>query len=345
MVRHLFILLVILLSLYSCKTGSSDKKNKFKNISKVALIDSIIKFNAYEGQYEGLTGDTTEQWHYFTEFSKRYSENELIQLCNHQNPVIRCLAFQALADNCSSNVYGILIDHLSDTTEFERFYGCLGGTDRITDNFLDAVGYDKESPTKFNLTEEQFNYIDSVLLFREEIKMKSFLGGIELRSRRYMLERLKPIPHFYNRIREIAKEGVYEALPLLAKYKNPADTSIFIGYLLDDEFSNRGRTMTINVRRAIRYFPHPSFYPILKKQLIKEVGTNAIWDGIECYPLYVALAQYPNRETRKLFEQVIQDSPEGEIQERSKFVYYAVSKDMTKIFDGVVKYKPQTEEY
>lgn len=337
MIRHLLILLVILLSLYSCKTGSSDKNDKFKKISKAALLDSIIKFNAYEGQYEGLTGDTTEQWRYFTEFSKRYSENELIQLCNHKNPIIRCLAFQALADNCSSNVYGILIDHLSDTTEFERFYGCLSGTDRITDNFLDAVGYNKESPTKFNLTEEQFNYIDSVLLFREEIKMRSFLSGIELRSRRYMLERLKPIPHFYNRIREIAKKGVYEALPLLAKYKNPADTSLFIGYLLDEEFSNRGRTMTIHVREAIRYFPHPSFYPILKKQLIKEVGTNAIWDGIECYPLYVALAQYPNKETRQLFEQVIRESPEGEVRERSKFIYYAIKTQSNKVFDGVVK--------
>ncbi|MFC0776369.1 hypothetical protein [Terrimonas alba] len=338
-------MLLILATIYSCKTGSSDKTNKFKNISKAALIDSIIKFNAYEGQYEGLTGDTTEQWHYFTEFSKRYSEKELTQLCNHQNPLIRCLAFQALADNCSSNVYDILLNHLSDTTEFERFYGCLGGTDRVTDNFLDAVGYDKETPTKFNLTEEQFNYIDSVLLYRDEIKMRSGLSDIELRSRRYMLERLKPIPHFYTRIREIAKAGVYEALPILAKYKNPADTSIFISFLLDDEFSNRGRTMTIYVRRAIRHFPHPSFYSILKKQLIKEVGTNAIWDGVECYPLYVALAQYPNKETRKLFEQVIKDSPEGEVQERSKFIYYAVNKDTTKIFEGVVKYKPNTEEY
>jgi len=237
------------------------------------------------------------------------------------------------------------MDHLSDTTEFERFYGCLDGTDRITDNFLDAVGYDKESSTKFNLTEEQVNYIDSVLLFREEIKMKSFLSGIELRTRRYMLERLKPIPHFYNRIREIAKKGVYEALPLLAKYKNPADTSIFIGYLLDDEFSNRGRTMTIYVREAIKYFPHPSFYPILKKQLIHEVGTNAIWDEIECYPLYVALAQYPNKETRQLFEQVIRDSPEGEIRERSKFVYYAIKTQPNKVFDGIVKTNFDESDY
>lgn len=342
---RLFTLLMILATVYSCKNDSSNSSNKFKNISKTALIDSLLKFNTYEGRYEGRTGDTTEQWHYFTEFSKRYSENELIQLCNDQNPVIRSLAFQALADNCSFKVYDILIDHLSDTTEFGRFYGCLSGTDRVTDNFLDAVGYDKETPTKYNLTDEQFNYIDSILLFRDEIKMKSFLSGIELRSRHYMLERLKPVPQFYERVREIAKDGVYEALPLLAKYKNPADTSIFIGYLLDDEFSDRGRTMTIYVRKAIRYFPHPSFYPILKKQLIKEVGTNAIWDGIECYPLYVALAQYPNKETRQLFKQVIRDSPKGEVRERSKFIYNAISKDKTKMFDGVVKYNPQYEEY
>lgn len=345
MPKLLFILLIILATVSSCKFDSAETGNKFKNTSKAALIDSLLKFNAYEGRYEGLTDDTTEQWHYFVEFASRYSEKELTALCSHQNPLIRCFAFQALADNCSPNVYSILIEHLSDTTEFERFYGCIGGTDRVTDNFLNAVGYDKKTPTKFNLTNGQINYIDSILLFRDEIMMKSYFSGIELRSRRYMLERLEPVHHFYKRIREIAQGGVYEALPLLAKYKNPADTSIFIGYLIDDEFSNRGRTMTIHVREAIRHFPHPSFYPILKKQLVKEVGTNAIWDGIECYPLYVALAQYPNKETRQLFKQVIRDSPESEVRERSKFIYYATNKDTTKIFNGLVKYKPNAEVY
>ncbi len=345
MPRLISILVVMLAIVSSCKSDSSNSKDRFKNISKAALLDSLVKFDAYEGQYEGLTGDTTEQWHYFIEFANRYAEKELIELCTHENPLIRCFAFQALADNCSSNVYSILIDHLSDTTEFKRFYGCMSGTDRVTDNFLDAVGYDKETQTRFSLTNEQLNYIDSVLLFRDEIKMKDFLSDIELRSRRYMLKRLKPVPHFHDRIREIAKDGVYEALPLLAKYKNPADTSVFINYLLDDGFGNRGRIMTINVRRALKYFPHPAFYTILKKQLVEEVGTNAISDDIESYPLYVALAQYPNKETRLLFEQVIRDSPEREVETRSAFIYYATSKDTTKIFDVFLKYKPNTESY
>ena len=345
MIRPLFILLVIVLTLYSCNTSSPGNGNTFRNTRKKALSDSIIKSNVYEGPYESLTGDTTEQWHYFLEFSKRYSESELIQLCNHPNALLRCFAFQALADHCSNKVYDILIEHLSDTAEFERYYGCSGGSDRVVDNFLEVVGYNHDYPVKFNLTQEQTNYVDSVLLFRDEIKMKSYFGGTELRSGYSLLNRLEPFPQFYNRIRALAVAGVYEALPVLAKYKNPADTSIFISYLLDDEFSNRGRTMRINVLEALKYFPHPSFYPILKKQLIMEVGTNAIWDTPESYPLYEALAQYRNKETRKLFEQVIRDSPQREIRVRSMFIYNAVRKDSTKIFDGLVEYKPEFDEF
>ena len=337
--KKVLVISIIILATTSCRNGSVETKNRFKNISKAALVDSITKFGAYEGQYEGSTGDITEQWRYFEEFAKRYSEQELTALCKHQNPLIRCFAFHALADHRSSKVFDILLDHLSDTTEFERFYGCIGGSDRVTDNFLDAVGYDNETPRKPNLTEEQFNYVDSVILFRDEILIRSGLADIEYRSRRYVLERMKPVPHFYERIREIVNAGVYEALPILAKYKNPADTSIFINALLYSERGNKRRIMSIYVRKALRHFPHPSFYPILKKQLIKEIGTNAIWDEIESYPLYVALAQYPTRETRKLFEQAIIESPEGEVGARSTFIYNAVKMDTTKIFVGMVKEK------
>lgn len=312
---------------------------------KQVIVDSIIKYGVYEGMYLGPTDSISPQWRNYEALTTKFSEKELIELCEHKNPIVRSYAFKALTQSCSSEAYDVLLKHLSDTARFERFYGCIGDDDRVTDNFLDEVGYDKKRSTKFTLSEEQYNYIDSVLLFRDEVMERSVLASIKYRSRRYILERLKPLPQFYERIRDIAKKGVYEALPTLAKYQNPADTSIFKNFLLDDEFSNRGRTMTIYVRKAIRYFPHRSFYPILKKQVLEEVGTNAIWDSYECYPLYVALAQYPTNETRDLFEQVIKESPEGEVHERSKFIYYAVKTKPSKVFDGVVKINFDESDY
>lgn len=304
---------------------------------KQSMVDSIIKYGVYEGMYIGHSDSISPQWRNYQALTQEFKEEELVELSNHRNPIVRCLAFKALTESCSPKAYNVLLQHLFDTTEFDRRNGCEADEDRVTDNFLDEVGYDRTTPTKYTLIEQQFNYIDSVLLFGDEIKKRSVLSTTEHRSRGYLLKRVKPLPQFYNRIKDIAKAGVFEALPALAKYQNPLDTSIFISFLLNDEFSSRGRLMAIYVREAVKHFPHPSFYPILKKQLLEEVGRNAIWDSYACYPLYEALAQYPTPETRALFERAIESSPEGEVSERSKFVYYAVKSNPSKVFDGLVK--------
>ena len=236
---------------------------------KDRVVDSIIKYGAFEGMYLGPTDSISPQWRNFEALTQKFSEQELLALCEHKNPIVRCYAFKALTELCSPQTYGVLLKHLSDTIEFDRNYGCIADHDRVTDNFLEQVGFDRRTPTKYTLSQEQYHYVDSVLLFRDEIKQRSWLGSIEYRSRRYVLERLKPLPHLYNRIRELATAGVHEALPLLAEYRNPADTTIFISLLRNDEFSNVGRNRTIYVRESIRHFPHPSFYPVLKDLLIK----------------------------------------------------------------------------
>ena len=324
--------LAFCLHLTGCKDG------------KKAVVDSIIKYGAYEGMYLGPTDKISPQWKNYESLIQKFSENEIAELCDHKNPIVRCYAFKALTEISSPKVYEILLLHLSDTAEFERFYGCIGDKDRVTDNFLDQVGYDKKEPTKFNLTEEQYNHIDSILLFRNEIKQRNWSGSIEFRSRRYMLQRTKPLPQIYDRVREIVTDGVYEALPLLAQYRNPNDTTIFKKLLLDDEFSNRGRTVKNYVRNSIKYFPHSSFYPILKEQLISEIGTNAISDSYESFPLYLALVQYPTKDTRSLFETALAKSGD-EYHQRSRFIYRAVQRFPSQVFDGVVKDIPNVDNY
>ncbi|WP_153800783.1 HEAT repeat domain-containing protein [Foetidibacter luteolus] len=303
---------------------------------KKAVVDSIIKRGVYEGMYLGSTDSISPQWKNYEALTKKFSEKELIELCNHTNPIVRCYAFKALTEIQSPKVYNVLLQHLSDTAEFNRNYGCIGDYDRVTDNFLDEVGYDKRDSTNFRLTEAQYNQIDSILLYRDEIKKRSWLGSIEFRSRRYMLQRTKPLPQLYVRIKEIVEDGVYEALPLLAQYKNLSDTIIFKKLLLDDEFSNRGRTLKNYVRNSVRYFPSPAFYPILKEQLLAEIGTNAISDRYESFPLYIALVQYPTTDTKILFETALKKS-DDEFEQRSKFINDALKKYPSKIFEGLIK--------
>ena len=307
---------------------------------KKTIVDSIIKRGVYEGMYLGPTDSISPQWKNYQALTKKFSEKELIELCSHTNPIVRCYAFKALIKMQSPKVYDVLLLHLSDTTEFDRNYGCIGDFDRVTDNFLDEVGYDKKDSMSFRLTEAQYSQVDSILLYRDEIKKRSWLGDIEFRSRRYMLERIKPEPHLYRRIKEIVEDSVYEALPLLAQYKNPNDTNLFKNLLLEDGFSNKGRNLKFYVRSSISYFPSPSFYPILKEQLLSEIGTNQISDSYDSFPLYVALVQYPTKHTRILFETALKKSGD-EFDQRSKYIFYALQKYPSKIFDGLITNVPQ----
>lgn len=288
--------------------------------------------------YAGYTNKVSPQWRSYVALKKRFSEDELVALCEHKNPMIRCYAFEALVASCSSKTYDVLIHHLSDTAGFLCSMGCFMEYCRVTDNMLFEVGYHNKAETQFPLSLQQYDFIDSVLLFREEIKERSG-GSIEYPSRRYTLERLKAKPHFYNRVREIVNAGTYEALPLLAQYKNPADTSIFISLLLNDEFSNVGRVRIHYVRKSIVNFPHISFYPVLKKLLLEEIGTNEISDDYESFPLYEALAQYPTNDTKELFEVALNKSG-IEFNSRSKSIYDAVREYPSKMLDSVVKVLP-----
>lgn len=308
---------------------------------KAAIVNSIVKRGVYEGMYLGPTDSISPQWKNYKALIKIFSEKDLTDLCSHSNPLVRCYAFKALTEIQSPKVYSVLLQHLSDTTEFNRNYGCLGDYDRVTDNFLDEVGYNKKDSTKFILTEDQYNYIDSILLYREEIKKRDWFGSIEFRSRRYMLQRTKPLPQLYDRVKEIVNDGVYEALPLLAQYQNPNDTIIFKKLLLDDEFSNRGRTLKNYVRNSVRYFPSPAFYPILKEQLMTEIGTNEISDSYESFPLYIALVQYPTTDTKKIFETALKKSGD-EFNQRTKYINDAVKKYPSKVFDGLTKNVKET---
>jgi hypothetical protein len=310
---------------------------------KIGIVDSIIKYGAFEGMYLGPTDSISPQWRNFEALKQEFSEQELIELCEHKDPIVRCYAFQALTELCSPNAYGVLLKHLSDTVEFNRNYGCIGDNDRVTDNFLDQVGFDRRSPSKYTLSDEQYQYIDSILLFRDEIKKRSRLGSIEYRSRRYVLERLKPLPHLHDRIKELVCAGVNEALPILAKYRDDSDTAIFISLLRNDEFNNAGRNGTIYVREAIFHFPHPAFYPVLKDLLMKEVGTNAISDEYQSYPLYAALVQYPTKETRMALETALNMSDE-ERHMRSRNIYFALKRSPSKVLEGLTDYVPQDWE-
>lgn len=320
-----FIMLYLKISflIMSCQTKSSEiaSTKKLHQFKLDTLIDAIAKTNIY--------GNVEIQQSRFKQLRADATEEELEKLCDHENPIARCYAFMALVMKCSEKTFDILIKHLSDTAEFKVVYGCFNSTDRVTEIYLNCVNYCDRKFSPFSLNEVQTQRVNSILLFGKAVIRRTDQNTMEFISRWYMLENLNPLPGYYNRIKEVALAGVPEATVPLAKYKNPDDIYLIKKMLLEnkDDWSTQKAGL-----KAIPYFPHPQFYPILKNRL-KEIH-QGFGDEKEWSLVCAALAQYKTLETRQIFKkELAQNDPRVE-----RNLYYILKNNPAKIFEGLVNY-------
>lgn len=338
--KQLFILLTVLFICF-CIVGCKDKKK--------AILESIIRRNVYEDGSYYRDGLASPQWRNYQEFVQLFSDKEIEELCENDNSIVRTYSFRKLVENRNPHFYKILLNHLSDTSSFRCYSGCLISEESVSDVYLNLVGYDIISDVERGLLEkkdlylsrEQYEFIDSVLLFGNEIKERSRFGRLKYGARELMLYRIKPLPKFHNRIAQLAAEGVYEVLPLLASYENFSDTSFLKSMLLTDgkivkKPMLRSTELKASARNAITIFPDPCFYPILKQKVLEDIESNVEPIPNEISPLYFALVQYPTIETRKVIEKALQKINVGHYR-RSGFIYNALTKYPSKQFDGLLK--------
>ncbi|HEY6502924.1 MAG TPA: hypothetical protein VIZ28_03015, partial [Chitinophagaceae bacterium] len=154
---------------------------------------------------------------------------------------------------------------------------------------------------------------------------------IRLRSRDYMLEHLTHKDKYYNRLREIVLAGVFEALPALAKFKNPNDALI-----IKNLYEIEGLIAEHFVFDAITNFPHPDLFEIVEKEVTNDLQHDNYFD-ISSYKSYQALVQYKILRSKELLQLTISKN-DGENQEkRANTVKYLISKYPDKMFDGLLK--------
>jgi hypothetical protein len=315
--------LVVLLSVVIICFGHAISNAQVQSVKVRPVILRIAKemarYNQVDSQGIGESGFESEQWDRFERLRKVATDAELHQLTNYPNAVVRCYAFYAIALRPDTAIFSILINHLRDTARAKTLSFDLGGSDRVSDYFVDVVTPRYIDLKAYKLNQEQKRTLDSVLLFDRDIHSA---------AKNNMLRQLKPNSKYYQRVKEIVQtENNGDGLIALAKYKNQNDTSLMINYLKSPKEIYYGLY-------AVREFPAPVFYPYLI-QVFEDQWSKKSYNPSAWRILYQALAQYPTSHTIELFERALKSKDEYRYQTLGEYVFIAITRFPNPIFQDI----------
>jgi hypothetical protein len=284
-----------------------------------SLVKDIAKTNVLMGGAVGIDGRRPDQWNRYEVLCSKATNEELFTLTSDTNAVVRCYAFQALAEKNYVDVFPVVIRHLSDTAIVHTLYGCLGGSEKVGDFMLNKVYSRCGNDYNRHLDVEERATVDSLLIYGSD-------NRLEMRDE--VISRIDPIERYYIRIRQLATvEKNKEAFLTLSKYRKKQDIPI-IKELLDDpgrqEFGFA----------AVKNFPDQSFYPYLEKA-IKDNIKNGKGNGMQ--ELYCAIVQYKNKTSRELLKFALREAKDMEYIYHSDWLSQALSIYPAEIYEGIVK--------
>ncbi len=292
------ILLVFILSMLGHASFGGPEISK----KTVVIINKIAKENTLRLEESAQVNKKLEN--NFTMLKEIAKKEELLELTEHQNKIVRCYAFWVLSYYDSVDLFSIIIRHIDDKEKIDvQLYDSIETGEKVGDFFIKVA----TSPESFfgtnKLTTDQKTRLDYLL-----IKTPN-----ELSSRKTALMRIKPTPELYLIVRDLyLKNNDQAALVALAKYRKEQDIQLVLNnrekieysnhYLDEDpqsvrEYEEQGYNYTYI---AISYFPNEKFLPLLHDNLIKALD-NSLWSD-EWRNLYKAIASYKNNEALMLLQ-------------------------------------------
>lgn len=323
LMKKLVILSIAIIALFACKEKQRGRTSASEDSSAQVstVVAGIAGTNVLMGPAVGIAGSRPEQWDRFEILQAKATNEELFALTSDTNAVVRCYAFQALADKNHVNVFPVMLRHLSDTVSVHTLYGCLGGSEKVGDFMLNKIypGDGDGGSMGFRLSRTQRAIIDSLLLYVPDNRLD---------KRDMVISRLDPLARYYPRIRQLATtEKSAAAIEALAKYKKQQDI-IFIEELLKDSNSQQLGFA------AVKNFPDRSFYPYLEKALKDRIKNNK---DSHVQELYYAIVQYKDKTSKQLLEFALRETKDMQYLRHSDFLSQALREYPAKIYEGVVK--------
>ncbi|HLO43601.1 MAG TPA: hypothetical protein VK175_04655 [Leadbetterella sp.] len=118
-------ILLILILTTNCTFSQSPKID--------SLVSIIVNANVVSGYTKGINGIISPEYQAYQGLIKTCKSEDLIALCKHQNPCVRCYAFLALLHTNRRLAEEIFSNAVVDHEEVTLINGCFGQSITVSD--------------------------------------------------------------------------------------------------------------------------------------------------------------------------------------------------------------------
>lgn len=287
------------------------------------IVVRIEKINELMGSAVGYAGVRPEQYDYFIQLQNKATKDELVELTNHPNGVVRCYSIWALSHDTTYNLFPIVRRHIRDDKLINTQFGCIGSREKVGDFFISLVTPEYVDLDSRKLNNVEFEQLDSLLIYTPNT----------LYARTEAINRARLTEQLYSRIREIiVKEKKLSALPVLAKFQKEQDIELILDSRENEKDPESGYFYTY---QAIINFPRPEFVPLLERNL-KNTLDETHFDREWRY-LYAAIAAYKDDKAVELLKIPFTKVQHQDIKEyHLDFVYSAVLEYNDKHYNDIL---------
>ncbi len=91
-----------------------------------AIVKDMEQYKVVTGYSSGITGQVSEQYQLFIRLREKATTEELIELTNHENALVKCYAFWALKAHKDVDRNVLLEKHYDDDRKITFLHGCIG---------------------------------------------------------------------------------------------------------------------------------------------------------------------------------------------------------------------------
>lgn len=128
------------------------------------LIAEIEKTNEVQYEHIGFAGEESEQYKNFETLKRNADLATLLQLLEHENPVVSCYAGWALIDQAYSDLPSIFAQYLKADRSVMTFSGCIKSRDSLSNEFYHRY-WNKTTNKK---TDPVLQSLDSLILYQDQ---------------------------------------------------------------------------------------------------------------------------------------------------------------------------------
>ncbi|WP_299677735.1 hypothetical protein [uncultured Tenacibaculum sp.] len=206
---------------------------------------------------------------------------------------------------------------LNDSTKFGIQYGCVGWEARVNDYFINSY-FSRTLNYKLKEKEE----LDSLVIFN---------SNLTTNYKNKLLEKIKPKPKFYNKIRELALQNNYSAVIALSKFKKNKDV-----FIINSLLKNKEKSIQYFGLVAVKNFPNKAFFKNIINIHQKEINIPG-YNYQHTKALYKAIVSYKTPESRKLLEKSINKIRESKDHKHKGHIWKTLKAKPDYMYKGLIE--------